>query len=496
MSLVEALKDLELLIRSRYPIIVIETSEEERAEEALQRVAARLGIPLFVWTVSEGLKHAGSGNALYDSKHPVKALNNVAALNSDGIYLFKDLHRYLGEPEVVRKLQDLARLFANERRALAFSGFPVRLPAELEQLAAFFRLDLPTADQLKTLALSVLRDLGRQHKIRVELSPEEFDRLVEAMKGLTVFEAERALTKAVLDDLALTREDLTTVVEIKKERLQKEGFLEYVPPAEDLGQVGGLRRLKEWLAKRRKAFTPEAKRFGIEPPKGILLLGVQGSGKTMAAKAVAKEWGLPFLKMEPGRLYDKYVGESEKNLEKALAMAERMAPCVLVVDEIEKGFTGLGGSDADAGLSRRIFGRLLGWLQDRQAPVFVVATCNQISDLPPEMMRKGRFDEIFFIDLPNPEERREILAIHLKKRKRDPAAFDLAALADASDGFSGAEIEGAVVSALYTAFSRTTELTTRLVLEELRATKPLSVTRKEEIAALRQWAEGRTVKAS
>jgi len=262
-----------------------------------------------------------------------------------------------------------------------------------------------------------------------------------------------------------------------------------------MGEIGGLENLKRWLAKRKKAFTPEAKRFGIPAPKGVILLGVQGCGKSMAAKAVAREWGLPLLTMEPGRLYDKYVGESDKNLEKALKTAERMAPCVLMIDEIEKGFAYVGSSEADAGLSKRIFGRLLGWLQERKASVFVVATCNQIEALPPELIRKGRFDEIFFIDLPRHDERKEIFTAHLKKRKRDPAAFDLDALAHASEGFSGAEIEQAIVSGLYTSYSAKKELDTGTLAGEISATRPLSGIMAEKISRLREWAAGRTVSA-
>ena len=492
----DAFRDLEILILSRSPIIAVETYEEERIEEGLKGIAARLGIPFFVWTVAGGLERVGEGNPIYDSKHPLKALANLAAIPREGIYLFKDLHRFWGETEVVRKLHDLARPFAKDRRALIITAPHITLPAELEKLAAFFRLDLPTEKELKLLTKKVIKDLSREHRIKVELSADEFDRLVEGMKGLTLFEAERALTKAILRDLALTQRDLEVIIETKRELLEKDGVLEYFPAEEGMGEIGGLGKMKRWLGKRKKAFTPEAKQFGIPPPKGIILLGVQGCGKSMAAKAVAREWGLPLLKMEPGRLYDKYVGESDKNLEKALQMAERMAPCVLMIDEIEKGFASTESSDADAGLSKRIFGRLLGWLQERKAPVFVVATCNQIAGLPPELMRKGRFDEIFFIDLPNPDARKEIFAVHLKKRKRNPAAFDLDALGQAAEGFSGAEIEQAVVSALYTAFSRDTDLDTPLLLDELKATTPLSVIRQEDITALRAWARGRTVMAS
>jgi SpoVK/Ycf46/Vps4 family AAA+-type ATPase len=299
----------------------------------------------------------------------------------------------------------------------------------------------------------------------------------------------------VLRDLALTRDDLQHVVDMKKELFQKDGVIDFIAGDDTLGSVGGFARLKAWLAKRQRAFTAEAREFGIVPSKGILLLGVQGCGKTLLAKAVAQDWGLPLLKMEPGRLYDKYIGESERNFDKALSVAEGMAPCVLMIDELEKGFSSVASSEADAGLSRRVFGRLLGWLQDRKAPVFVVATSNHIDQLPPELVRKGRFDEIFFIDLPDHAERVQIFTIHLAKRKRDPKAFDLDALASAAEGFSGAEIEQAVVAGLYTAFDARTELATAHIVEELGATRPLSVTRREEVDALRAWALERAVPA-
>jgi SpoVK/Ycf46/Vps4 family AAA+-type ATPase len=293
----------------------------------------------------------------------------------------------------------------------------------------------------------------------------------------------------------LNRQDLDRIVDIKKDLLESAALLEYIAPQDGMDQIGGLKSLKAWLRKRSRAFSAGAKRFGITPPKGIFLLGVQGCGKSLAAKAVAREWGLPLLILEPGRLYDKFIGESEKNLERALMIAERMAPCVLMVDEIEKAFAYGGSAEADAGLSRRVFGRILRWMQDRKAPVVVVATCNDVTQLPPELMRKGRFDEIFFIDLTDAEDRKAIFSVHLSKRKRDPAGFDLDALTAASEGFSGAEIEQAVVSGLYTAFAEGKELNTPHIVNELRVTKPLSVIRQEAITDLRLWAQDRTVMA-
>jgi SpoVK/Ycf46/Vps4 family AAA+-type ATPase len=490
------LRDLELMIQSHYPLIAIDTSEEARLERILAEVATSLRVPFFMWSVTTGLKRYGSLNSIYDSHAPLKALNNVGAMPGEGLFLFKDLHRYFDKPEIVRKLRDLAPSFKMDRRVIVLSAAQLSLPTELQTLAGTFTLDLPSPDELKAIAQRVVADLSRRRPVRMDLAPDDFDRLVERMKGFTELEAERAITKTVLRDGALSRSGLEAMVEIKKELLQKEGILEYIAPEENLAEVGGFKNLKAWLAKRKRAFAPEAKKFGLAAPRGILLLGVQGAGKTLVARAIAREWELPLLKMETGKLYDKYVGESEKNLEKALRTAEHMAPCILMIDELEKALSYSPSGDSDAGLSKRIFGRLLGWLQDRTAPVFVVTTSNNIAELPPELTRKGRFDEIFFVDLPTAEERKEIFAVHLRKRKRDPASFDLNRLAAGSDGFTGAEIQQAIISGLYTAFSRSAELSTEILLDELGATQPLSVTRKEEIDALREWARERAVTAN
>jgi SpoVK/Ycf46/Vps4 family AAA+-type ATPase len=490
------LSDLALMIQSRYPFIAVETSEEDRLETTLSQLAGDLRVPFFVWTVTNGLHRYGLPNAIYDSQQPLKGLNNVAAMTGEAIFLMKDLHRYLADAAVARKCLDLAPAFGHDRRVIVMSAVKVELPPELEPLTARFTLDLPGAEELKSVVKRVVAECARERPVSMGLSPADLDRLVDRLRGFTTFEAERAITQAILRDNTLDARDIDLIVEIKKEMLRKDSVLEYVSPEENLAEVGGFKHLKAWLEKRKKAFSAEAKTFGIEPSRGILLLGVQGSGKTLVARAVAREWGLPLLKMEPARLYDKYIGETEKNLDNALRMAEQMAPCVLMIDELEKGLSYNPGGDADAGLSKRVFGRLLAWLQDRKAPVFVVATCNDIGQLPPELTRKGRFDEIFFVDLPNADERKEIFAVHLRKRKRDPKLFDLAGLAAASDSFSGAEIEQAVVAGLYTAFSRGVEVSSAIIVEELKATKPLSVTRAESIDALREWARDRTVMAS
>jgi SpoVK/Ycf46/Vps4 family AAA+-type ATPase len=433
---------------------------------------------------------------MYDTQQPLRALNTVAAMVGEAMFLMKDLQRFFGEAAVVRKLLDLAPEFKHDRRVIVFSAVKIELPSELGPLTALHTLALPGPDELKRIVKQAIVACERDGPVTVRLPDADLDRLVERLRGFTAFEAERAVTRAIVQDRTLDAGDIDTIIEIKKELLRKDGVLEYVAPEENLAEVGGFENLKGWLGKRAKAFAPEARQYGIEWPRGILLLGVQGGGKTLVARAVAKEWGLPLLKLEAARLYDKYIGETEKNLERALQTAEHMAPCVLMIDELEKGLSYSAGADSDAGLSKRVFGRLLGWLQDRKAPVFVVATSNNINELPPELTRKGRFDEIFFVDLPTPAERREIFAVHLRKRKRNPALFDLDALAAASEGFTGAEIEQAVVSALYTAFSKGMEVTSAIIAAELSATRPLSVTRAEEVTALRDWARDRTVTAS
>jgi hypothetical protein len=490
------LRDLELTIQSRYPFVAVETPEEDRLEKGLLDIAEDLQVPFFVWTVTSGLRRAGLPNAMYDTQQPLRALNTVAAMAGEAMFLMKDLQRFFGEPAVVRKLLDLAPEFKHDRRVIVFSAVKIELPSELGPLTALHALALPGPDELERIVKQAIVACERDGPVTVRLPDADLDRLVERLRGFTAFEAERAVTRAIVRDRTLDAGDIDTIIEIKKELLRKDGVLEYVAPEENLAEVGGFENLKGWLGKRAKAFAPEARQYGIEWPRGILLLGVQGGGKTLVARAVAREWGLPLLKLEAARLYDKYIGETEKNLERALQTAEHMAPCVLMIDELEKGLSYSAGADSDAGLSKRVFGRLLGWLQDRKAPVFVVATSNNINELPPELTRKGRFDEIFFVDLPTPAERREIFAVHLEKRKRNPALFDLAALAAASEGFTGAEIEQAVVSALYTAFSKGMEVTSAIIAAELSATRPLSVTRAEEVAALRDWARDRTVTAS
>ncbi|MFW6198356.1 MAG: AAA family ATPase [Acidobacteriota bacterium] len=486
--------DLELLIRSRYPILVVDSVEESRVEAALRRAADSLGMPLFTWTVVDGLRRVDADGAVYDTLEPAKALANALSLKGEAVFWFKDLHDRLEDPMVRRLLQDLAEPFSRDRRTLVLSGADVRLSAPLARLAARTELALPGPEELERMARRVLRELLDRHRIEVDLGGDEMRRLVHGLRGLTLFEAERALSQVILRDMALTIDDTRHVARIKAERVARDGVLEIVPVEADDAEIGGLEQLRSWLRRRRRALRPEAREFGLPAPRGILLLGVQGCGKSLTARAVAADWGVPLLRLDAGRLYDRWVGASERNLERALRTAEALAPCVLLVDEIEKALdTGSGGGDA--GLSRRILARLLGWLQERQAPVFVVATCNDATALPPELMRKGRFDETFFVDLPDAEARGEILALQLGRRRRDPGRFDLGSVVEATAGFSGAELESLVVAALHSAFAEGRDVDTGDLLAEAGATRPLSVTRGEEIEALRSWARGRAVPA-
>ncbi len=493
----EKVQELKLLINSEAPLIYIETWEEDRVEAMLEAVAAELQIPLFYWTVTTGLQRVGVPNVVFNTCEPMAALNHVASIAVDALYLLKDFHRYLEQDVVMRKLRDLCDKFRRSRRAVLISAPVLQVPVELQKDVVTFRLGMPDSAQLKRLAELTWRHLRASHTLAYNLDVPGMERLAMSLRGLTLNEAQRVVAKAILEYGGLDERCLDTVVATKREIIAQQGILEFVETTDDFQNVGGLANLKNWLNKRQGAYSREAAEFGLDPPRGILITGVQGCGKSLCAKAVAREWRLPLLKLDAGNLYDKYVGESEKRLRQALEICSQMAPAVLWVDEMEKGFASSPGTaSTDGGVSNRILASFLSWLQERKAPVFVVATSNDITALPPELIRKGRFDEIFFVDLPGLEERREIFRVHLARKGRSPAAFDVEALAAGSEGFSGAEIEQALKAALYTAYAARQELTTDTLLQELRDTVPLSVSRREEVEALRRWASGRTARAN
>jgi len=495
-SFLENIRDLELLIASRHALVAIESHEEERVRAVAAEAAARQELPFFEWKITTGLVRAGAGDGLPETDKPEKALRAAAVMRTEAVYLFYDLNKFFEDPAVLRLLRDIGESFGSDRRTLILCAPAIDLPEDLTACTARMQIELPDVAELRELTVRTLRDLGAPRRIKIDLSVPELNQLIESLRGLTLGEAQRILMAAALDDLKIDRNDFKHVLDRKKDLIANDGVLELYPQDATLQQIGGLENLKAWLKKRGAGFTPEARRHGLEPPRGLLLLGVQGCGKSLSARAVASEWGLPLLRMDASSLYDKFVGESERKLRGALRTAESMAPCVLWIDEIEKGIPARSGSEADGGLARRIFGAFLSWLQDKKQPVCVVATSNDIQSLPPELLRKGRFDEIFFVDLPGEAARRSILAVHLTKRGQDPAAFDLQSLAAASEGFSGSEIEAAIVAALYSAFADKTPLSSPHILAELRRAVPLSRTCRETIEELRAWARGRTVPAA
>jgi MoxR-like ATPase len=491
----DLLRDLELLVRSRHGLLVLDTVEEERAEALLRYLADRMGLPLFAWSLTRGLRRVERENAIYDTADPVKALEHVEQANLPGIFVFRGLTPYLDQPRVAARLGELADRFRTRDGAVVLLG-EAGLPESLGRVATVLRLPPPLAEEYRSLLQHILRDLGARTPVKVELTSEDRNSLLRALAGLTLLEAEKVLTKAIVEDGKLAADDIRRVIAAKSRIVEREGLLEYYPAEESLDEIAGLARLKSWLARRRGILDEpdRAREYGLDFPKGVLLLGVPGCGKSLSAKAIAMEWRLPLLKLDPAALYNKYIGESERNFRRAMQTAERLAPVILWIDEIEKAFSSGQGLE-DGGVSTRILGTFLSWLQDRRGDVFVVATANDVSRLPPELLRKGRFDEIFFIDLPDAPSRRAVLEIHLRRRKQDPGGFDLSGLVEATDGFSGSELEGIVVSGLYSAFAGRVPLSDGLLRAEVAATRPLSVSMGEKIAALRSWKEGRTVSA-
>lgn len=487
---------LVLLINSRTPIVTIETNEEERIADLLTMSATKLGVPLYVWSVTEGLARLG-GAGIYGSDQPEQALANVAQIAGDAIFWLKDFARYCDNDRISRRLRDLADRFRTSRRSIVISSASIALPPELACETAAFEIGYPTADELLVGVRNVLADASLNGHSSATLDATTKMELARSLVGLAEQEAMRTLRKSLLLRGKADAGLIATVLAAKREALRADGLLTPERSDTSFADVAGLQHLRNWVDKRRNALTAEGQHFGLVPPKGVLITGVQGCGKSLAARAIAGEWRVELARLDAGALYDKFIGESEKNLHRVFEVAQKLSPVVLWIDEIEKAFASAGTSgEADAGLSQRLLAALLTWMQDRESGVFLVATSNNITTLPPEMIRKGRFDEIFFVDLPNAAERAALFALHLRKRQRDPALFDIASLSAASDRFSGAEIEAAILSGLYTAFDRKQQLTNEILLGELKATQPLSVTRAEEVEAIREWARTRAVPAN
>ncbi|MBI2929705.1 MAG: AAA family ATPase [Verrucomicrobia bacterium] len=496
--------ELETLIRARYPILYVLTSEETRVQNLVVEIAGRRQKKVFEWSYSTGIVPAGT--SIQSQKHrnaatkdPLVALDQVIEQVEPAIFVFKDFHPFLTKNNfaVIRKLKEIALHLKNSFKTIVLVSPTLEIPTELEKEMTVLNFPLPTREDLAALLDKIIDDVKQFKQVKIELDDAGRERLLQAALGLTLGEAENVFAKIIVKDERLSGDDVNEVFAEKQQIIRKSGLLEYYSTNETFSHVGGLTVLKDWLQKRVIAFTDQARAFGLPAPKGILLLGMQGCGKSLCAKAVSSLWQLPLLRFDMGRMFGSLVGSSEENVRRAISVAESVAPAILWVDEIDKAFSGaLGSGMTDGGTTARVFATFLTWLSEKTTPVFVVATANDISQLPAELMRKGRLDEIFFVDLPSQEERGEIFEIHLTKRGRDASQFDLPALAEASRDFSGAEIEEAIISALYDAFYAQQELTTAQVLDTIRQTVPLVKTMHEQANRLRSWAEGRARNAS
>ena len=489
-------RELEMLLASHFALIVIESREEARVLEMIRdagRKASRgRNWGVFQWTVTEGLLRVDvdKGGAQRTNADPAEFLRHLKATPAPGIYVLLDFHPYLTDPMNVRMLKDVVQGYDKTPRTVVLLSHEITVPQELEHLTARLKLGLPTRNERAMVVNKVAQAWLNSTGQSAEIHDKAFEHLVDNLAGLEIPDTERLARQAIFNDGALTMADLPGVLAAKYQLLNRGGTLSYEPDTAKFADIGGLARLRQWLISRKPAFDGSAPT--LDPPKGAMLLGVQGCGKSLAARAAAGIFNVPLLRLDFGALYSKWHGESEKNLRDSLRAAEGLAPCVLWVDELEKA---LAGGDGDGGVSRRVLGTFLTWLAEQRARIFVVATANDITALPPELVRKGRFDEIFFVDLPQRAARADILGIHARKRNVTLSAAEAEALADRSEGFSGAELEQAVVAALYTSHSLKRAMSVAMIARELAATQPLSVVMGEQVAALRAWAKDRTVPA-
>ena len=489
---------LQKLYLAEHPCVSIVSVEEDAALDVVRNMSMEAKVEMMLWSASFGLRDglvAGEPGAT-ETEVPAAALYKLLSIERPMIVALLDMGAYLNKEEKsARLLRDLIQKVSEHGGMIVMIGAKDDLPRSIRDVATPFDLSLPDEEELEHVVKAALRERNQTVPIQVHIDRPTFATIIRNLRGLTARQAKQVILDAVMAEQRFDISDVNKVLAEKRKQFQSAGLLEYVESPVDLCEIGGLNRLKGWLNQRHDALSDEAKEFGIPAPRGVLMLGVQGSGKSLAAKAVATSWQRPLLRLDVGALYDKYIGESERSLRDALRQAEMMSPIILWIDEIEKAFASAASQSTDGGLSKRMFGTLLTWMQEHKAPVFLIATANDIEALPPELLRKGRFDEIFFVDLPGLEARHEILRIHLAKRKRDAQSFDLAKLAEQCDGFSGAEIEQAVITALCEAFASKQELTTTHVEKAIKESPPLSVTMAEQVASLRAWAKGRCVMA-
>lgn len=489
-------EELNILIRAKYPILYIVSWEERRIEQILRQVAGQLRKKLYGWTITDGLRPLDDYDGMLPDSStcaPLRILDTIVSSQESAIFVLKDFHPFIDDqhpvqdqPVIVRRLRDITNHLKESRKTLIILSPILRFPPELEKDIVVLDYGLPTPEEMAQSLERVIRSAREIGSVSVRMDADTREKVLSAAQGMTCTEAENVFAKS----LVMTRSlDVDVIIAEKKQIIRRSQILEYFEASEDMAFVGGMSLLKEWLAKRSLAFSERARQFGLPEPKGLLLLGVQGAGKSLIAKAIASQWRLPLLRLDMGSLFSEMVGSSEHNMRTSLQLAESVSPCLLWLDELEKGLAGIASSHlSDAGTTARVFGSFLTWMQEKKAPVFVVATANDISILPPEALRKGRFDEIFFIDLPNLSERREIFAIHIARRGRKPLDFDIDNLARLSENFSGAEIEQAVISALYDAFETGRDLNSEDIAGAITHTIPLAQTMETQVNALRVWA--------
>jgi ATP-dependent 26S proteasome regulatory subunit len=494
------MSELEVLIRARYPLIYVLSWEEQRLMQHVLKIASGLGKKVFEWSINTGL--VPSGTNVQSQSHrdtatqdPLVALNNAIDHVEPALYVFKDFHPFLKcqNMSVIRLLREAASSLKNTYKTIIIVSPLFEMPSELEKDITLIDFDLPRTKDFAALLGRIIEEVKGNAKLNVNIDGKMREQIVHSLLGLTLAEGENVLAKTLVEHRGFGEKSLEIINSEKKQIIRKSGLLEYYDAIEKLESVGGLDSLKSWLTKRSVAFTDQAREFGLPAPKGVLLLGVQGCGKSLMAKAISSVWKLPLLRFDVGKVFGSLVGSSEQNIRRAIQVAESVSPVVFWIDEIDKAFRGSRGSGAstDAGTSSRVFSAFLTWLSEKKSPVFVVATANDVSMLPPELLRKGRFDEIFFVDLPVLTERKEIFKVHLAKRNMAPSQFDLDALARTSVGYSGAEIEEAIISAMFDIFYEKQVLSTERLLQSLRQTVPLSKTMSEDVENLRKWATGR-----
>jgi hypothetical protein len=488
--------ELALLIKSKYPVIFVESIDEEYVVNQLRQIASQLGLIFYQWSITAGLQRGFKEGPYYQTGDPDKMIKTVLSLiksdrSESGLFVLKDFDKHLENSILLRLFKDLMNLIKNTKNTIVIVGPEYKLPKDLEPEAAHIVGGYPDEQEIASVLKGILNELIRDEKGRVSLAVDEIQKILQALKGLSVQQIRNVIHQCFIDDHLIDIKDLNTIETYKKKLFDQEGLLEFCI-TEDKENMANFDNLKRWLNERKESFIGASS--SLPPPRGVLLMGIQGCGKSLSVKAIARELGLPLYRLDIGRLYGQYIGQTEQNLRKALATVDKLSPLCLWIDEIEKGFAASAG-ESDGGVSQRVLGSFLTWMQERKSKCFLAATANDIYRLPPEFLRKGRFDEIFFVDLPDQGIRMSLFNIHLRKRGLNPERFNCKLLAENAVNFNGAEIEQAVISALYRASSRKEPVSTDLILEQIRSTKPLALLKQEEITFLREWAKERTVPA-